>query len=73
MHAPLPLTRNRSGSLTEALCLVERYVNIKVPEALAKDIDKLVQKKTLGYRSRAEFVIEAIREKLASIKRYEKT
>ena len=59
--------------IIEALCLVQRYINIKVPEDLAKDIDKLLQKKTLGYRSRAEFVIEAIREKLTSVRRYEKS
>jgi metal-responsive CopG/Arc/MetJ family transcriptional regulator len=51
---------------------VERYVNVKVPEQLAKEIDKLVEKKLLGYRSRAEFITEAIREKLAAVKRFEK-
>jgi metal-responsive CopG/Arc/MetJ family transcriptional regulator len=52
--------------------LVERYVNVKVPEQLSKEIDRLVEKKLLGYRSRAEFIAEAIREKLAAVKRFEK-
>jgi len=52
--------------------LVKRYVNVKVPEELAREIDKLIDKKVLGYRSRAEFIIEAIREKLSSVQRYGK-
>jgi metal-responsive CopG/Arc/MetJ family transcriptional regulator len=40
----------------------KRYINVKIPVELAKEIDKLIEKKGLGYRSRAEFVAEAIRE-----------
>ena len=47
-------------------------MNVKVPEQLSKEIDRLVEKKLLGYRSRAEFIAEAIREKLAAVKRFEK-
>jgi len=43
-------------------------VNIKIPEELTKEIDKLVEKAVYGYRSRAEFVAEAIRERLIRIK-----
>jgi metal-responsive CopG/Arc/MetJ family transcriptional regulator len=53
--------------------LVKRYVNVKIPEELAKEIDNIVEKELLGYRSRAEFIMEAIREKLSSVKRFEKT
>jgi metal-responsive CopG/Arc/MetJ family transcriptional regulator len=41
--------------------MVKAYVNIKLPEELAKEVDKLVKERTLGYRSRGEFVIEATR------------
>ena len=53
--------------------MVKRYVNVKVPEELAKEIDDLVGKSVLGYRTRSEFIMEAIREKLAAVKRFEKT
>lgn len=38
-----------------------RYVNVSVPEELAKQIDEYMKKSKLGYRSRAEVVIEAVR------------
>jgi len=39
------------------------YVTLKIPEELIKAIDEIVIGK-YGYRSRAEFVKEAIRDKL---------
>lgn len=47
----------------------KRYVNVKIPVELSEEIDKLIEKKVLGYRSRAEFVAEAIREKLIQVKK----
>ena len=47
----------------------KRYVNVKIPVELSDEIDKLIEKKVLGYRSRAEFVAEAIREKLIQVKK----
>jgi metal-responsive CopG/Arc/MetJ family transcriptional regulator len=47
----------------------KQYVNVKIPVELAKEIDKVVEKKFLGYRSRAEFVAESVRDKLMQIKR----
>lgn len=44
-----------------------KYTNIAVPEELAKEIDKFIKKLNLGYRSRAEFAIEAIREKIRDL------
>lgn len=38
-----------------------RYINVSIPEELAKEVDEFMKKSKLGYRSRAEFVIEAIR------------
>ncbi len=34
----------------------KQYVNVKIPIELADEIDKVLEKKLLGYRSRAEFV-----------------
>jgi metal-responsive CopG/Arc/MetJ family transcriptional regulator len=36
---------------------------------LADEVDKILEKKLLGYRSRAEFVAEAVRDKLIQVKK----
>lgn len=46
----------------------KQYVNVKIPVELADEIDKILQQKLLGYRSRAEFVAESIRDKLIQIR-----
>ena len=43
------------------------YVNAKIPGDLAETIDILVEKRGMGYRSRGEFIIEAVREKILQI------
>lgn len=45
-----------------------RYVNISIPEELAKKIDDFIKKSKMGYRSRAEVVIEALRRLIDKIK-----
>jgi len=40
------------------------YVNVSVPSELVNLIDKTWKISKKGYRSRAEFIIEAIREKI---------
>ena len=47
----------------------KQYVNVKIPIELADEIDKILEKKLLGYRSRAEFIVEAIRDKLIQVKK----
>jgi metal-responsive CopG/Arc/MetJ family transcriptional regulator len=47
----------------------KRYVNVKLPVELGNEVDKIVEKKLLGYRSRAEFVAEAVRDKLLQLKK----
>jgi metal-responsive CopG/Arc/MetJ family transcriptional regulator len=42
----------------------KKYTNVGIPEELAKEIDVLIKKLNLGFRSRAEFVVEAIRQKI---------
>ena len=46
----------------------KKYTNIAIPEELAAEIDKVVTKSKLGYTSRAQFVIEAIRERILKTK-----
>ena len=41
-----------------------RYVNVSIPEELAKKIDEYIKKSKLGFRSRAEVVSEALRRLL---------
>lgn len=47
----------------------KRYVNIKVPEELTNEVDKILADRKLGYRSRAEFIIEATRLRVMEIKK----
>ena len=44
-------------------------MNVKIPVELADEVDKILEKKILGYRSRAEFVAEAVRGKLIQLKK----
>jgi metal-responsive CopG/Arc/MetJ family transcriptional regulator len=46
----------------------EDYVTLKIPRALADEIDQIIQSKTLGYRSRAEMVNDAIRRRLEQLR-----
>jgi len=50
----------------------ERYVNISITEDLAKKIDDYMEKAKEGYRSRAEFISEAVRLRLGIAKLKEK-
>jgi hypothetical protein len=43
----------------------EDFVSVE----LAGEVDKILEKKLLGYRSRAEFVAEAVRDKLIQVKK----
>ena len=42
----------------------KKYTNIGIPKELAEEIDILIKKLNQGFRSRAEFVTEAIRQKI---------
>lgn len=46
------------------------YTNVAIPTELAAKIDELVEKSKLGYTSRAQFVLEAIRDRVIT---YEKS
>jgi len=51
---------------------IEGYVTLKIPSSLAKQIDRYMRSKELGYRSRAEFVSEAIRHWLLELGKLDK-
>jgi metal-responsive CopG/Arc/MetJ family transcriptional regulator len=38
-----------------------KYVNVSIPEELAKKVDRYMKDSRSGYRSRAEVVAEALR------------
>jgi metal-responsive CopG/Arc/MetJ family transcriptional regulator len=46
----------------------EGYVTLKIPKALADEIDQIIQSKTLGYRSRAEMVNDAVRRRIEEVR-----
>ena len=44
-------------------------MNVKVPTQLADLIDRIVTRRIRGYRSRGEFVADAIRQKLGEFQK----
>ena len=58
------------GHISKGYQMVTKYTNIGLPEDLIKAIDETVKKSGLGYKSRGEFVKEAVRNFLMRIKRY---
>ena len=40
------------------------YVTVRIPIELANEIDEIVKSGVLGYRSRTEFVKDAVRQKI---------
>ena len=43
------------------------YVTLKIPKALADEIDQIVQSGMLGYRSRAELVADVVRRRVEEL------
>jgi len=46
-----------------------KYVNVSIAEELVESIDKFIKESQEGYRSRAEFISEAIRLRLGILKK----
>jgi len=44
------------------------YVTVRIPRQLADEMDEIIRSGTLGYRTRAEMVKEAIRLRIESIR-----
>lgn len=42
----------------------KKYTNVAIPVELANQIDKIIENSKLAYTSRAQFTLEAIREKI---------
>ncbi|MDO8508193.1 MAG: ribbon-helix-helix domain-containing protein [Nanoarchaeota archaeon] len=49
-----------------------KYVNISITEDLANKIDEFIAKSKQGYRSRAEFISEAIRLRIGLLDKKKK-
>lgn len=45
------------------------YTSVQIPRKLADSIDKTIEQSGMGYRSRAEFVIDAIRRRIEEMRR----
>lgn len=59
---------SRTGSVAN-----EDYVGVRLPKELIAEIDRLVNRKALGFRSRAEFIADAIRRRLEEMVPMDKT
>ncbi|MBI4739494.1 CopG family transcriptional regulator [Candidatus Woesearchaeota archaeon] len=46
------------------------YTNVALPAELAKKIDEIVKDANLGYKTKAEFVKEAVRLSIREISKY---
>ena len=51
----------------------EDYVGVRLPKELIAEVDRLVNRKALGFRSRAEFIADAIRRRLEEVIAVEKS
>ena len=50
---------------------MRRYTNIPLPDELAKQIDGVINLAEFGYKTKSEFVKEAVREKLIALSKFE--
>jgi len=48
------------------------YLNVRLPKQLIAQVDRIVDRKALGFRSRAEFIADAIRRRLEEILEFER-
>jgi metal-responsive CopG/Arc/MetJ family transcriptional regulator len=48
------------------------YVSVRVPRKLMTEVDRFVRHRVLGFRSRAELVVDAIRRRLEGISELER-
>ncbi|MES2155770.1 MAG: ribbon-helix-helix domain-containing protein [bacterium] len=50
--------------------VTSKYVNAALPADLAKRVDRLLKSTDLGYRSRQEFVTDAVRQLVLQIEEF---
>lgn len=48
------------------------YLSVRVPRNLVTEVDRLVDRKVMGFRSRAEFVMDAIRRLVEGVAELER-
>jgi len=65
----LTLSRSKLENIIIHVCSKNEGWRITAKVELADEVDKILEKKVLGYRSRAEFVAEAARDKLIQVKK----
>lgn len=49
---------------------MRKYVNIPLPGELAEQIDSVIKTARFGYKTKSEFVKEAVREKLFELSKF---
>lgn len=47
------------------------YTNVSIPNDLLRKVESVISSSNMGYRNRSEFIIEAVREKVAMFDRKE--
>ena len=50
----------------------DNYLGVRLPRELVERVDALVDRRVLGFRSRAEFIADAIRRRLDQIAEMER-
>ena len=48
----------------------KKYTNIPLPDELAKQIDDVIKTADFGYKTKSEFVKEAVRERLIELAKF---
>lgn len=48
----------------------KRYINIPLPQELAVQIEKVMETTEFGYKTKSEFVKEAVRQKLIEVSNF---
>lgn len=50
----------------------KQYRGVQIPESLAQKVDRFVKEEAYGYRTFAEFVIDAVRRRVEELEREER-
>lgn len=53
-----------------SLIVMRRYTNIPLPDELAEQIDGVIKTAELGYKTKSEFVKDAVRERLIELGKF---
>lgn len=61
------MKKNKKSSIVD----VSEYINIPLPKELAKQIEEVIQKANMGYKTKTEFIKEAVREKLMAFAKFQ--